>query len=260
MTETFRRLSYVSQSSSGAINGVPAELASIVIRSRSFNHARSISGFLTYRRGFYFQVIEGTEAEVEALFQKICHDSRHHDITMVWDDHAQSSRFFTGWKLKLSSSSATCEEVGEFLRSNQHRLNSLDPETLGKIRTIFQLDLILCSLQGHLPTDEEFVESQLRLQALPSTYSLVSENPSAIELFTVMLNHWITPRELSQQFGVSYDELYKLLTNARVKPLLLRRNPQDRTSHSLTGVAGSDQPNAKSFYQSLRSFFMVERR
>lgn len=259
MTEQLRRLSYISQSATDSGNGVPSHLASIVIRSRHYNHERHISGFLTYRDNLYFQVIEGRGDAVEVLMAKIMQDPRHQHITVIWDDANQARRLFTGWKLKLSSSSATCEEVGEFLRANQSRLDALEPELLSKLRRIFQLDLILTSRQGNMPTEEEFEDSQFRLQALPSAFSLIDEKPQAIEIFSALLSDWATPRELSEQFGEPREELYRLLTNPRVKPLLLRRGPEfGKNTAALDGPA-TGKPHSKSFYQSLRSFFLATR-
>lgn len=257
--ETVRQLSYISHSATDSRGGVPPELASIVIRSRSYNHAQHISGFLTFREGMYFQLIEGREADVEALLEKICRDPRHYNMTVLWDDTVQTGRFFTGWKLKLSSSSASCEEVGEFLRANQHRLDSLDPQTYSRLNTIFQLDLILSSQQVDLPSNDEFVDSPVRLQALPGTFSLTWDKPYAIEIFTVMLENWITPRDISEQFDISLQELHQLLTNPKVKPLIRGRRTESRQNPTPSGMAESTRPSSKSFYHSLRSFFLAAR-
>lgn len=259
MTEHVRRLSYISQSATDSGSGVPAELASIVIRSRHYNHDRCISGFLTYRDGLYFQVIEGRDDDVGALMEKIGRDNRHENVTVIWDDRGQAGRFFTGWKLKLSSTSATCEEVGEFIRANRARLDAMAPDLLSQLKKIFQIDLILSSRQGRMPAREEFEDTSFRLQALPSAFSIIDEKPQAIEIFGALLNNWITPRELSERFDEPRDELFRLFTNSRVRPLLLSRRPEARVAAPASRRTSSKQPPSKSFYQSLRSFFLAAR-
>lgn len=57
-----------------------AELRDLLEVSRRWNSQRDITGLLLYGAGVFFQVLEGTEADVKSLFTKIQTDERHHNI------------------------------------------------------------------------------------------------------------------------------------------------------------------------------------
>jgi hypothetical protein len=51
--------------------------------ARNRNSARHISGLLLYHQGAFFQILEGGETEVEALFEQIEKDPRHSNSTVI---------------------------------------------------------------------------------------------------------------------------------------------------------------------------------
>ncbi len=73
------RLCYCSQRVETE-NDLLSELADILQTSRQFNAQHAIYGVLFYAQGNFFQCLEGEQATVEALFQKICQDQRHTQI------------------------------------------------------------------------------------------------------------------------------------------------------------------------------------
>lgn len=56
------------------------EVNSLLIQARHFNYANYITGVLLYIEGDFLQVIEGEKETIDALFEKIKNDKRHHDI------------------------------------------------------------------------------------------------------------------------------------------------------------------------------------
>ena len=58
-------------------------LEALLKLARTNNAARRISGLLLYHQGSFFQILEGEEAQIEALFEHIQKDPRHCNSTVV---------------------------------------------------------------------------------------------------------------------------------------------------------------------------------
>ena len=61
--------------------------------SRSSNHAHDLTGMLLYRRGRFFQVLEGPEDAVDELMRKIRRDSRHDGVRVLLRESLDDRRF-----------------------------------------------------------------------------------------------------------------------------------------------------------------------
>ncbi|WP_133272702.1 BLUF domain-containing protein [Hymenobacter radiodurans] len=74
------QLSYVSR----AVTPLSyPELRTLVAQARAYNVAHDITGILFYGEGNFAQVLEGEQAAVERLFERIQHDARHYDVTVI---------------------------------------------------------------------------------------------------------------------------------------------------------------------------------
>ena len=71
------RLTYASQLAAGRDQ---RDIDAIVEGSRSANRARGITGVLSFDGSKIIQILEGPEAEVDALFAKIRTDPRHQGV------------------------------------------------------------------------------------------------------------------------------------------------------------------------------------
>lgn len=76
----------------------PEELAALMDRARVHNTARGITGMLLYHQQEFMQLIEGEEAEVQALYHAICGDDRHQQIYKMWEGPIDE-RNFSGWAM-----------------------------------------------------------------------------------------------------------------------------------------------------------------
>lgn len=74
------------------------ELAKLLTQSRAFNAAHSLTGVLLYSQGHIVQLLEGSEANVRAVFARIVQDPRHHEIIKLADG-AATQRLFTQWSM-----------------------------------------------------------------------------------------------------------------------------------------------------------------
>lgn len=93
--ETIHRLLYMSSES------VPCSrtaLCSILDASVRNNALRNVTGLLLYKAGNFLQVLEGAQEAVEGLYQRICGDTRHRQITILLKQDLPK-REFPDWSM-----------------------------------------------------------------------------------------------------------------------------------------------------------------
>ena len=96
-------LLYIS-SSSLAAEEASHEVARIVATSRAYNATVDITGALLFTGTHFAQILEGDEAVVDALLDKLHLDPRHRDILIVQRGPATVRRC-SGWNMAYSGSS-----------------------------------------------------------------------------------------------------------------------------------------------------------
>ena len=75
-----------------------AELVSLLLESRSHNEQVGITGALAYGDMQFMQVIEGDEAAVTDLYERITRDPRHQSVFKL-ADKAIAERSFDSWSM-----------------------------------------------------------------------------------------------------------------------------------------------------------------
>lgn len=142
------QLVYASRSTFGDDFGVPAtrrELLRIVRRSRSHNGANGIVGVLHFGRGCFLQVLEGSEAAVEALFEGIRADPRNTDVTLLRRRAIAECRF-GDWRMKF----LTLErELDDLLR--RHGAARFEPHALTERMLSELIGLLAAGREAPLP-------------------------------------------------------------------------------------------------------------
>jgi hypothetical protein len=89
------RLIYASRS----VAPITSELVrQILDAAHQHNPERGITGVLCYGDGVFVQALEGGRAEVNALYQTICRDSRHSDVTLLSYEEVDQ-REFACWSM-----------------------------------------------------------------------------------------------------------------------------------------------------------------
>ncbi len=91
------RLLYVSR----VATSVDADaLAAILRHSRSNNATRGITGVLCHcaKAALFVQMLEGGRTAVNALYNAISRDERHHDVTLLDYDEVAERRF-ASWQM-----------------------------------------------------------------------------------------------------------------------------------------------------------------
>lgn len=80
------------------------ELEQLLIKSRSWNSSKSLTGLLLYRyslegkSGHFIQMLEGDKNEVEFIYEKIRVDKRHHTV-LVLSAGTSEGRMFSEWAM-----------------------------------------------------------------------------------------------------------------------------------------------------------------
>lgn len=75
-----------------------ADLATLLMNSRSNNRRLDLTGFLLYKDGHFLQVLEGPDDVVRDRVSIIEADPRHTDITILIQDE-ETTRQFPAWSM-----------------------------------------------------------------------------------------------------------------------------------------------------------------
>ncbi|WP_223654450.1 BLUF domain-containing protein [Hymenobacter psoromatis] len=79
------------------------QLAKLLAQSRAFNASHGLTGVLLYSHGNIVQLLEGSEANVRAVFARIAQDPRHTNIIKLADGLA-THRLFAQWSMGFHTS------------------------------------------------------------------------------------------------------------------------------------------------------------
>lgn len=98
MTQMYR-ITYISKS---ALNGDKAQIQAEVERILNSAHANNpemgVTGALLYSGGYFCQVIEGEEENLEELYETIQMDPRHSNVTILTYEECDE-RIFADWSM-----------------------------------------------------------------------------------------------------------------------------------------------------------------
>jgi EAL domain-containing protein (putative c-di-GMP-specific phosphodiesterase class I) len=73
---------------------VPLEiLKGLARKANKINKSSSVTGILLFNGTHFFQLLEGPEAAVNAVYSRICQDPRHHNLVELLRDYAPARRF-----------------------------------------------------------------------------------------------------------------------------------------------------------------------
>lgn len=81
-----------------------SELEALLAHSRLRNTSKGLTGMLIYRysedadKGYFMQMLEGDKSEVQALFDTIRRDKRHHTVLILGEGEMEA-RMFSEWAM-----------------------------------------------------------------------------------------------------------------------------------------------------------------
>jgi len=76
------------------------EIIELGRRSSLNNNRLGLTGVLISVHEYFFQILEGKEAVLESLLEKIRSDSRHRDVTILSVEYGLEDRIFTDWGMR----------------------------------------------------------------------------------------------------------------------------------------------------------------
>lgn len=88
-----------------------AELAPILESAVRHNRDDGITGMLLYSGGNLMQVLEGAPAQVRATYERISHDRRHRNLTVLTEEEVPE-RHFPTWSMGFRQLGA--DEIARF--------------------------------------------------------------------------------------------------------------------------------------------------
>lgn len=102
------------------------------------NNANHVTGILLFDGAEFFQVLEGEESVINALFSRIRADRRHSSVVLLMQDYSAYRRFYdTGMRL-FDAGNRTGESILEEIRALSHfRGNYLQDERIFRLAAIF---------------------------------------------------------------------------------------------------------------------------
>ena len=68
-------------------------LHDLALKANKNNKSSSVTGILSFNGTHFFQRLEGPEAAVKAVYNRICQDPRHHNLVELLRDYAPARRF-----------------------------------------------------------------------------------------------------------------------------------------------------------------------
>lgn len=93
--EIVSQILYVSQL---APTRKPSCVSEVVATSRIANSTRGLTGALIFDGEYFCQLIEGAEADVQGLMQRIAADPRHINVTLLFASQVRGSRLTRSWR------------------------------------------------------------------------------------------------------------------------------------------------------------------
>jgi len=103
-----KRITYISKLKAKLSFSEIDELGKIFEKN---NRTKKITGTLIYFNNLFFQIIEGTEKDIDLLFNKIKGDHRHEDILALKLENDISERYFPDWSMKLTNLDQKTDEL-----------------------------------------------------------------------------------------------------------------------------------------------------
>jgi hypothetical protein len=124
VSPSLTRLVYVSQATFKPFHtpeGMECHVAEILAVSRRNNQQQNLVGALYYGSGNFFQCLEGEKTAVEALYNKLQHDSRHHRLKILHQAPIDTLGF-PEWDMKYTMID---QQARDFIK--QHGFRKFDP-------------------------------------------------------------------------------------------------------------------------------------
>lgn len=82
----------------------------MLLQARIFNRRNGVTGCLLHHQGFFVQLMEGEEYEIDTLYERIRSDARHTEVTTLWEGQCRD-HLYSAWSMAYHDSLEQEEEV-----------------------------------------------------------------------------------------------------------------------------------------------------
>ena len=255
MSIQLKSILYVSTSTSRVKHSaIPAGIASILRHSVRANRINGIQGFISYSEGRYLQMIVGPEQAIEQLYESICADSRHTDVTLIINE-SLSNYFVRNTYMKLVSdlnSEPICRTY--FSRFSQ-LINQLDRDKKRLLAHFLDLDKLPSTNSSPSNQFKNKKDVLLSLHQWPALDS-ISDNPFLVELSALLVDKaYYYDEILMLVYGCTDVELDKALENFDALGLLNRQE----TENKFTARKPIRTPWANIFYSKMKNALLFRK-
>ena len=227
---------------------VPSDLSKIYSQARRRNFDKKITGILSYRVGYYIQVIEGEDHSVDEIYAKIEKDGRHSNPIVIFEQYI-NQRMFKNWSMKLLQSVDNDPSFQQFIKSNQKNITQLSSAQELLLKRFHSLkNFTLDSVKPKAV--DSYAGKRVKLKRWPD-YSSIKQNPTVIEFCAALVHTTLDYNAiiLDRTYG-SIRDVNKLLAQFEEQGLLevLPGLPDDHNELKF----GKAKPSG--FYTKMKSF------
>lgn len=147
-------LLYLSQST---IPFSKQDLRELLTKSRENNSQLGITGMLLFKGGNFLQVLEGRQETVMSLYERISRDSRHSQITTLFQG-TSSQRDFPDWSMGFhdldAPDSSRIPGFSHFLHTSLSTAEFVDAGRAKRLLLLFKEEKLLGSSHCVVKRDE----------------------------------------------------------------------------------------------------------
>lgn len=112
-----RRVVYVSQATNDMSD---FQLQMLASRASDRNSTVGITGLLVHGGGWFIQAIEGPQASIDLVLNRIFRDNRHHDVEVLLDSDVRE-RMFRSWTMGVRNLDRVSEDIRNPLLEIMHQ-------------------------------------------------------------------------------------------------------------------------------------------
>ena len=237
-----KSITYVSKipsRESGA--AIPAGLSKMLNAAKRNNIEFGITGVLSYRKGYYIQVIEGKEDDVDRLFSNIMIDSRHKQVTLILETNV-SERMFPNWNMRLLNAVNKEANFIKFIERHRTQLAAVSQDKLDLLGRFYTLN------DSVKITKKAYQGKSLTLRAWPD-FSLIKQSPTIIDLCATLTKQPSSYEDLlkSRQFG-SASQLGEILDKFEALDILVIEELVDQNAQYMASLQSGG------FYSKMKNF------
>ena len=224
---------------------LPTGLSDIVQISRRRNPASQITGIISYRKGQYFQVLEGPYLEIDNLMAKIKSDPRHQDLWIFLNVRV-NKRSFDSWGVSVFDFIDQGPIFKQFIEDNQQTLTTFTESQKKRIQPFIDFE------KNAIAKEQNYQSTNLRLLAWPDLNR--TSQPQLIMSLCVKLTKKPFPFDslvASGEFG-DYCQVTEIIKDFESMGILTVTQTEADSELTPQPVAETKKPNK--FYGAIKRF------